>query len=314
MWLLLLLLLALSFLYRWNRQRQMLRILTDKYVLITGCDSGFGNHLAKSLDKRGMQVLAACLTEIGAEALKKEASSRLQTVILDVTDSQSVKSTAQWVTGIVGDTGLWGLVNNAGTSIPSAPNEWLTKEDFSKVLNVNLLGTIDVTLGVLPLIRKSKGRIINMSSVMGRLAFIGGGYSISRHGVEAFSDSLRRDLQPFGVRVSIIEPTTYRTPATDLKATLESIHAIWNKCPKHIQNSYGQQYFLDYCKVIRQKLSKCSPHVSQVTDCMEHALTAVNPWTRYSAGWKTKLFYLPLSYFPTVVSDYLLSHSFSRPT
>ncbi|KAM4701136.1 17-beta-hydroxysteroid dehydrogenase type 6-like [Discoglossus pictus] len=313
MWLLLLVLTALVLLYRWYRQSQILHNLSDKYVLITGCDSGFGNLTAKQLDQRGMKVLAACLTERGAEDLKKETSSRLQTVILDVSDSQSICSAVKWVTKTVNEEGLWGLVNNAGIATPIAPNGWLTKEDFVRVLNVNLLGAVDVTLNLLPLIKITQGRIVNMSSVMGRLAFTGGGYSISRHGIEAFSDSLRRELQPFGVRVSIIEPTSYRTPSTDPEATLQSIHDIWRRVPKNIQDSYGHQYFCHYYKMIECKLTKTSPHLTQVTDCIEHALTAVHPWTRYSAGWKAKLVYLPISYLPTVISDYLLTHSFPKP-
>ncbi|XP_053313654.1 17-beta-hydroxysteroid dehydrogenase type 6-like [Spea bombifrons] len=314
MWLpLLVVLLALLFLYRWYRQSQMLENLSDKYVLITGCDSGFGNLLAKQLDRRGMQVLAACLTEKGADDLNLATSSRLQTVILDVTDSQSVSNAVKWVIHKVSNKGLWGLVNNAGIVSPAAPNEWLTIEDFSRVLNVNLLGTISVTLSLLSLIRKAQGRIVNMSSVMGRLAFLGGGYCISKHGIEAFSDSLRRELQPFGVKVAIIEPSSYRTPATDQQATIKSICTIWSKVPLSIQDSYGQQYFQDYCELIQHKLSKCIPHLTQVTDYMEHALIAVHPWTRYSAGWNTKLFYLPVSYLPTVISDYLLTRSFPKP-
>lgn len=79
--------------------------VTNKYVFITGCDSGFGNLLAKQLDRRGMKVLAACLTEAGVENLKKETSNRIQTVILDVTDSQNVGSAAKWVSSIVKDEG-----------------------------------------------------------------------------------------------------------------------------------------------------------------------------------------------------------------
>ena len=72
-----------------------------------------------------------------------------------------------------------------------APNQWLTKQDFVKILEVNLLGVIDVTLSLLPLVRKARGRVVNVSSVMGRMAVFGGGYSMSKYGVEAFSDSLR---------------------------------------------------------------------------------------------------------------------------
>ncbi|OBS73274.1 hypothetical protein A6R68_12149, partial [Neotoma lepida] len=85
---------------------------------------------------------------------------------------------------------LWGLVNNAGISIPSVPNEWLNKEDFAKILDVNLLGMIEVTLNMLPLVRKARGRVVNVSSIMGRVSPFGGGYCISKYGVEAFSDSL----------------------------------------------------------------------------------------------------------------------------
>ncbi|KAM5179738.1 retinol dehydrogenase 16-like isoform 1-T1 [Mantella aurantiaca] len=314
MWLPLLLVSGLIFLYRWYRHRRLLESLTDKYVFITGCDTGFGNLLAKQLDSRGMRVLAACLTETGAEKLKKETSNRLQTTILDVSNTQNVSSAAMWVDKNVKNKGLWGLVNNAGIGIPTAPNSWLRRDDFVKVLNVNLLGMIDVTLCLLPLIRRAKGRIINMSSVMGRLAFVGGGYSISRFGVEAFSDSLRRELQPFGVKVCIIEPSSFKTPATDIQTTLQSLNDVWRQAPLWAKHSYGQQYFQDYCKFIEYRLSKCDSHINRVTDCIEHALTAVHPWTRYSVGWASKLFFVPVSYLPTFISDYLLAHPLKTPS
>ncbi|XP_044141897.1 retinol dehydrogenase 7-like isoform X2 [Bufo gargarizans] len=314
MWLLLLVLVGIILLYRWHRQSQILENLSDKYVFITGCDTGFGNLLAKQLDKRGMKVLAACLTDTGAENLKKETSSRVQTMVLDVTDSQGVRSAADWIEQHVKEEGLWGLVNNAGISIPTAPNGWLNKDDFVKVLNVNLLGMIDVTLNLLPLIMRARGRIINVSSVMGRLAFVGGGYPISRFGVEAFSDSMRRELRPFGVNVSVIEPSSYKTPATHVETTIQSLHSVWSQAPQWAKKTYGQHYFGVYCRFIEYKLSRCNPHITQVTDCMEHALTAVYPWTRYSAGWITKLFYLPVSYLPTFMSDCLLAHPVSKPS
>ncbi|CAJ0922094.1 unnamed protein product [Ranitomeya imitator] len=191
MWLLVLVLLGLLFVIRWYRQSQILENLSDKYVFITGCDTGFGNLLAKQLDKRGMKVLASCLTEKGAEKLKKETSSRLQTTILDISDSKNVSSVADWVSRIVGDRGLWGLVNNAAIPGSMAPLGWQKKNDFVKVLEVNVLGMIDVTLTLLPQVRKAQGRIVNVSSIAGRLALIPGGYNISKYCVEVFSDTLR---------------------------------------------------------------------------------------------------------------------------
>ena len=87
--------------------------------------------------------------------------------------------------------GLLGLVNNAGIAVPAAPNEWLRKEDFVAVLNVNLVGLIEVTLSLLPLVKRARGRVVNVASVMGRLSIFGGGYCTSKLRVEAFSDRLR---------------------------------------------------------------------------------------------------------------------------
>ncbi|XP_075190575.1 retinol dehydrogenase 7-like [Anomaloglossus baeobatrachus] len=314
MWLLLLVVLGLI-LYRWYRQSLILENLTDKYVFITGCDSGFGNLLAKQLDKRGMKVLAACLTDQGAESLKKETSRRLQTIILDVTDSKSVSSAAERVAATVGSSGLWGLVNNAGYAFVLAPNEWQTKEDLVKVLNVNLIGLVDVTLHLLPLIRKAQGRIVNVSSALGRLSIVGGGYPISKYGVEAFSDSLRRELCEFGVKVSIIEPGGFQTNMMlSADPHINNLKRLWGNLPEEIKDSYGKKYYEQFGNGLKSLMGTASPRIYKVPNCMEHALTAVHPWTRYAPGWDVKLYYIPVSYLPTVLSDYLLCRSAPKPS
>uniref|UniRef100_A0A8C9MCF8 17-beta-hydroxysteroid dehydrogenase type 6 n=1 Tax=Panthera tigris altaica TaxID=74533 RepID=A0A8C9MCF8_PANTA len=97
MWLYLAALVGLYYLLRWYRERQVVSDLRDKYVFITGCDSGFGNLLARQLDLRGLRVLAACLTEKGAEQLRDQTSDRLETVILDVTKTESISAATEWV-------------------------------------------------------------------------------------------------------------------------------------------------------------------------------------------------------------------------
>ncbi|XP_063813166.1 retinol dehydrogenase 7-like [Pseudophryne corroboree] len=313
MWLDLLALLGLILMYRWYRQSQILENLTDKYVFITGCDSGFGNLLARNLDRRGMRVLAACLTDRGVEELRKETSSRLQTVILDVTDSQSVSSAAKWASTIVGDKGLWGLVNNAGVSVPSCTNEWLKKDDFFKVLNVNLLGVIDVTINLLPLIRKAKGRIVNVSSIVGRITISPGGYCMSKYGVESFSDSLRREMRPFKVKVCILEPGFYNSNITSGELIQRDMKRSWESLSEEVKQSYGDEYYKKCLSYVDGFAQKCNKNLSLVTDCMEHALTAVHPWTRYTAGWDAKLIFIPLSYLPTVILDFLLTIGQPKP-
>lgn len=105
MWLSLLVLVGLYYLLRWYRERQVVSHLQDKYVFITGCDSGFGNLLARQLDMRGLRVLAACLTEEGAKQLRDRTSERLETVTLDVTNTESIAAATQWVKERVGERG-----------------------------------------------------------------------------------------------------------------------------------------------------------------------------------------------------------------
>uniref|UniRef100_A0A8D0BR46 Uncharacterized protein n=1 Tax=Salvator merianae TaxID=96440 RepID=A0A8D0BR46_SALMN len=311
MWLYVALLLGFYFLRRWYRERQTVENLTEKYVFITGCDSGFGNQLARQLDARGLRVLAACFTQKGAEQLEKATSERLKTTLLDVTSTESVKAATEWVKGCVGHRGLWGLVNNAGIGAPVGANEWLTKDDFAKVINVNLLGVIDMTLHLLPLIRKTRGRVVNVASVMGRLSSMGGGYCPAKYGVEAFSDSLRREIYHFGVQVSIIEPGGFRTSIG--QRIEQDLKTLWDRVPSHVKEAYGQQYFEKWLNTLKDLMEGSQKNLCLVTDCIEHALTSCYPRTRYSAGWDAKLVYIPLSYLPASWADYVLSHFLPKP-
>ncbi|XP_032939323.1 retinol dehydrogenase 16-like [Catharus ustulatus] len=301
------LLLGLFLLRRWHRERQTVSGLSEKHVLITGCDSGFGSLLARQLDSRGIRVLAACLTEAGAAQLRAATSNRLQTVLLDVTSSKSIADVTAWVRERVGDRGLWGLVNNAGIAIPTGPNEWLTKEDFVKVLNVNLVGLVEVTLSLLPLLRRARGRVVNVASVMGRVSFFGGGYCPSKYGVEAFSDSLRLEMRGFGVKVCVIEPGYFKTMITNVDNLEKNFYTSWQKLPEEIKTTYGEGYLKQFVAMLKLLQRTYNSDLSLVTNCMEHALTSLHPRSRYSAGWDAKLLYLPLSYLPSALSDALFT-------
>uniref|UniRef100_A0A670HQF0 Retinol dehydrogenase 5 n=1 Tax=Podarcis muralis TaxID=64176 RepID=A0A670HQF0_PODMU len=277
------------------RDRQTLSSYKDKYVFITGCDTGFGNMLAKRLDKKGFQVLAGCLTQKGADNLQRSSSPNLRTILLDVTNSESISKAVQWVKG------LFGLVNNAGVANPIGPTEWMGVEDYRKVMSVNTFGVIEVSLAFLPLLKRARGRVVNTSSVLGRLSANGGGYCVSKYTVEAFSDSLRRDMYHFGVKVSIVEPGFFKTAVTNL----ESIET---------RQSYGEDFFPNYLKVQKFIMNIiCDPDLSKVTNCMEHALQAKYPRTRYSAGWDAKFVWLPVSYLPAFMVDIVLATILPKP-
>ncbi|KAG8559736.1 hypothetical protein GDO81_017432 [Engystomops pustulosus] len=296
------------------RDNLKVRDVRGKYVFITGCDSGFGNLLAQRLHRKGFDVIAACLTEKGSDDLKACTCPTLKTVLLNVTNPKSIDNAVTFVAEETGSKGLYGLVNNAGRATPIGPTDWLDMEDFHRVLDVNLIGLIEVTIKFLPLLKKGQGRIVNVASVMGRLAFGGGGYSLSKCGVESFSDSLRRDMQHFGVKVSIIEPGFFKTGVTSLEIIEKDLQRLWNRLCPEVRFAYGDKYFDNYLKVQRLSMKTlCSSDISKVTNCMEHALTAIYPRTRYGAGWDAKLFWLPLSYAPAIVADVMLQMLLPRP-
>ncbi|XP_077184877.1 retinol dehydrogenase 5 [Paroedura picta] len=296
------------------RDRQMLSSFEDKYVFITGCDSGFGNLLAKSLDKKGFRVLAGCLTLKGADSLQRATSPKLRSTLLDVTSSESIRKAVDWVRTEVGGKGLFGLVNNAGVVNPMGPTEWMHIEDYQNVLAVNTFGVIEVSLAFLPLLKQARGRVVNVSSVLGRLSANGGGYCISKYAIEAFSDNLRRSMYHFGLKVSIVEPGFFKTAATNLESIEASLRQLWDRLSPETRQSYGEDYFPNYVKIQSFLMNIiCDPDLSKVTNCMEHALQARHPRTRYSAGWDAKLLWLPLSYLPAFIVDISLAIILPKP-
>ncbi|XP_006025666.1 dehydrogenase/reductase SDR family member 9 [Alligator sinensis] len=290
-----------------GRDRSKITNLTGKYIFITGCDTGFGNLAARTFDKKGFRVLASCLTETGAEELKAASSERLQTLQLDVTDSDNVKKVAERVNAEVGSEGLWGLINNAGIMGPTAPTDWLKIEHFRAPIEVNLIGLINVTLNMLPLVKKAKGRIVNISSIGGRLTVNGGGYFPSKYGLEGFNDSLRRDMIAFGVKVSCIEPGLFNTKLSNQTKVIKEREAIWNQLPPAIKKQYGEGYLQEDAarkgKLVRMSMNT---DLSLVVQCMEHALTSLHPRTRYPVGRDAKFLWIPLSNMPAAIQDFVL--------
>ncbi|KAJ8310933.1 hypothetical protein KUTeg_011515 [Tegillarca granosa] len=170
---------------------------------------GFGYHLAKRLDDNGFIVYAGVLKPNGdgACALKLRKSKNLKVLKLDVTSDDDVKDAVAFVHK--NKTGLWGIVNNAGFNI-YGDVEICFIDHYKQVLDCDLYGQIRIIKSFLPLIRKSKGRIVNISSVMGLYACPGDSiYHTAKAGVEAFTQCLRYEMIKFGVRVSVVEPGWY---------------------------------------------------------------------------------------------------------
>ncbi|XP_078579922.1 retinol dehydrogenase 16-like isoform X2 [Branchiostoma floridae x Branchiostoma japonicum] len=278
-------LLVTYFVVTWWLERGRLSQLTDKTVLITGCDTGFGNLLARRLDQLGLRVFAGCLTEAGVAELRQSCSERLQPIRMDVSSSDSVQDAFRVVKEAVGSKGLHGLVNNAGIAgvVGAGTIAWVTKEDYQAVLNVNLMGMIDITKTFLPLLKKSRGRVVNVASAAGRVAMPHGGpYTVSKYGVEAFSDCLRRAMRVFGVKVHIVEPGFFRTGMTNPEPALRRLDQIWQRQSPETKAEYGEE-FIQAAKD-RITADRFMPDPVAVVDAMEHALCATHPRSRYVVG------------------------------
>ncbi|KAL9983853.1 hypothetical protein ACROYT_G006094 [Oculina patagonica] len=273
--------------------------IKGKFVLLTGCDSGFGRETAIRLDEMGVRVLATCLTKEGEQSLKSATSDKLKTFQMDVTNSQQIKEVYEEVKQqISGDTGLWGLVNNAGI-LHLLPIEWTPLDIFKRTADVNLWGMIDVTKTFLPLVKKAQGRVINFSSVHGRLsADLNGPYSVSKYGVQAFSDALRREMQPWGIKVSIMEPGGFQTPI--VQPVFRQINQGWDDLSDELKKEYAEKGIKLFT------YTGTSPDTYKVVDGVVDALTSQSPRDRYLVGLDARFFYVWMARLPTFLSDFIL--------
>ncbi|KAM4770887.1 D-beta-hydroxybutyrate dehydrogenase, mitochondrial-like [Rhinophrynus dorsalis] len=276
-------------------------------VLITGCDSGFGNLLAQRLLSMGFTVFATCLFPDGegAQSLKRYSSpDQLKIVRLNVSSEKEMADAKEFVQNNLPEKGLWGIVNNAGISTWGL-SEWHSMDKYKKIVDINLLGSIRTTITFAPLIRKSKGRMVFMSSTNALITFMNGIYSMTKAGLEKFCDSLRLEMKHFGVGVSIIEPGNYAR-ATNIQPC-SSAEDVWNSLPEHIQEIYGKEYVKDLTDVVNRELNKGSDKGFEVIDAIVDALTVQTPKPRYLvASIKEKIAVYLSVVLPTFLSDSLL--------
>ncbi|XP_055875329.1 retinol dehydrogenase 16-like isoform X2 [Biomphalaria glabrata] len=268
----------------------------DRYVMVTDCDSAFGQSLVHRLDYLGFHVFAGCLTEDGRIFLSGNCSNRVATFLLDVTKTKRIEAVVQAVRRLLPNSkGLWGLVNNAGILGNTGQSESCIKDDYVRVLEVNLLGMIEVTRQFLPYIRKEKGRVVNMSDMFGRLAIGLAPYTVSKFGVEAYSDILRREMCKLKVKVCIIEPGSFRDTLF--------MDAIRPDSGNDLQDRSIDD-LLETSNLTASDVARNSSFMPVLSACT-HALTSTFPNTRYVIGYDAWLVHLPLTYLPTWIPDWI---------
>jgi NAD(P)-dependent dehydrogenase (short-subunit alcohol dehydrogenase family) len=268
-------------------------------VLVTGASSGIGEATALHLKELGFDAVAAVRKDEDAERL---AVSGLRMVKLDVTDPDSITAARDGL----GDGPLAGLVNNAGIAV-AAPLEFLPLDQFRHQLEVNLVGHLAVTQAFLPALRAGRGRIVNVSSIGGRVALpMLGAYHASKFALEAVSDTLRRELLSQGIDVVVIEPGGVKTPIWRKGDELGA--ELFADTPPEAERLYGRMI-----EVLRKQSTKIATETGieprGVAEAIGHALTAKRPRARYLVGRDAKMRAPTAAVIPDRVLDRLVGRA-----
>ena len=267
-------------------------------VLISGASTGIGRACAEHLDSLGFTVFAGVRKQSDADSLRGAGSGRTQPLMLDVTESESVACAMRTVDE-ASPAGLAGLVNNAGISV-GGPLEFVPIDEWRRQLEVNFIGQVAVTQAALPALRRARGRIVNMTSIGGRLAspFLGP-YNASKYALEAVTDALRLELRQFGVKVAAVEPGAVATPIWE-KGRASAAQATASM-PAEAQQLYSAGIAAISKFIALGERSGVPP--LEVARAVEHALTASRPKTRYVVGRDAKVRLILTRLLPTSVMD-----------
>ncbi len=273
-------------------------------VLITGCSSGIGHATALHLAERGWRVYA---TARRPESIEELHARGCETLALDVTDEDSMRSAVAAVEEEEGAIGV--LVNNAGYS-QSGAIETIPMEQVRRQFETNVFGLMRMCQLALPGMRRQRwGRIVNISSMGGRLTFPGGGiYHATKHAVEAISDALRFEVRGFGVDVVVIEPGLIRTRFGEV--AVGSIEDAGDPGPyAEFNRTVGRAT----ASVYEGPLSRLGAGPEAVAKAVERAIAARRPRTRYPVTASARFFLAQRRILPDRAWDALMRAQFPSP-
>lgn len=269
--------------------------MKSQVVLITGATAGIGRYAALALAQRGHHVIATGRKQDLLAALKAEATGRLDVVQLDVNDPASVERAQAEVEALTQGHGVDALINNAGYGQMGATLD-VPEEAVRAQFETNVHGLLRVTRAFTPaMIRRGSGRILNVSSVGGRMVFpMGGVYHATKFAVEALSDALRMELAPLGVAVSVIEPGAIRTSFGE--TAMASI-------TRHIPTGSPWAPVYANADTIMGQYEAMAPDPRSVAAAMQHAIESSWPRARYVAPWYNRFAVMLGETLPTWLLD-----------
>jgi NAD(P)-dependent dehydrogenase (short-subunit alcohol dehydrogenase family) len=244
-------------------------------VLITGTSSGIGRACAEEMARRGYRVLAGVRKESDGEEVRALSPERIEPIILDVTDLGAIAAVPDRVGGE-----LAGLVNNAGMA-NAGPLEYLPVEEVKNQLDVMLLAPFALTKAMIPALRAGRGRVVMIGSIGGRTALpFMGPYNAAKAGIDGFANSLRQELEPFGVHVALVEPGAIKTRIW--QKGIDAGEKLRDSLPAEGKRDYGDRIERMAKAAADSERRGVAPE--KVANVVAHALTADKPKTRYLVG------------------------------
>ncbi|KAI5943155.1 11-beta-hydroxysteroid dehydrogenase type 2 [Manis javanica] len=291
--------------------------VATRAVLITGCDSGFGKETAKKLDSMGFTVLATVLELDGPGALELRAccSPRLRLLQMDLTKPADISRALEFTKAHTASTGLWGLVNNAGHNDIVADVELSPMATFRNCMEVNFFGALQLTKGLLPLLRHSRGRIVTVGSPAGDMPYpCLAAYGTSKAATALLMDTFSCELLPWGVKVSVIQPGLFKTESVQNVGHWEQRkQLLLASLPSELLQAYGEDYIEHLHRQFLQSLRLALPDLNPVVDAITDALLAAQPCRRYYPGRGLGLMYFIHYYLPEGLRRRFLHSFFINP-
>lgn len=288
-----------------------------KAVLVTGCDSRVGYALCKQLDELGFTVFAGfgsrSDSETEMQTLKQQASGRLHTLQLDINNEHDVHSAFLYVNENLPDgaPGLWALVH-AAAWVTLGECEWVPPMVLRKSTDINFTGIARLTQVFLPLIRRSKGRVVLVSSLLARIPSpVRGIYCAMKAAIEAWGACLRLEMRRWGVDVVIVETGEYVSGNAWLKdntSLLEQARDMWTQLDPQTRKEYGQELFQKEMLALEMYTAGPEADLTPVTRALTDGILKTFPMERYTpVTRKERLQALCSDYLPKPVYNVLYS-------
>ena len=279
-------------------------------VVITGASSGIGRAAVARMSQSGWNVFATVRKEHDGHQLRSDFGASVTPIVMDVTDGSSVGEAAERVASLLDGSGLNGLLNVAGVG-KVRPVEYMTHDDLQEIFDINVFGQIEVSRVFLPLLRKARGRLVNITSIGAHIAIpFGSLINASKSAFGILSDTLRLELHPFGIHVAVVEPGAINTPAVD--KTLGDVEAVIRGLPAIGVAQYGAMLRTFARRAYDREMNGSSPEV--VAGAIHHALTASKPRSRYRVGKHATLLGALAAFLPDRLLDAVRFRITGMPT